>query len=93
MYGKVELEHVRHRAHGPFLLTHAIWHNGYGPCPETGLREGDDFCLCQHNSTDWDWVELTIIKCLNKGKNITETADLVMRLADRRKSNSRALLI
>ncbi len=31
-------ESVQHVDFGGFYLTHAIWHNGYGPCPETGVR-------------------------------------------------------
>ena len=84
MYGRVGMEHVRQTGHGPFLLTHAIWFNGYGACPETGIRCGDIFELCQHGSTDWDWIEGLIIRCLDKGKSAGETALFVMKLADRR---------
>ena len=93
-YGEIKSEYVTHCHYGEFIITHAIWHNGYGECPETGIRRGEAFCLCQHGSTNWLWVTETIIKCLDKGKTVTETAELVQKIADRRRDNAlRAVLL
>lgn len=84
MYGEPKMEKVGRRKAGPWLLTHAVWHNGYGACPETGVRWSlpdaggyhPGFNLIQHGWSDFDAAESFIIKALWKGWN----ADRIERL-------------
>lgn len=100
MYGKVELENLfqvvvtDHQSRGEdgehdyasWLLTHAIWHNGYGGSAETGIRQGDRFSLCQHGSHNWGQIAEWLTRCLISGRSMDVAARLVERLADRHRN-------
>lgn len=69
--GEPHSESVGRVDFGGFYLTHAIWHNGYGPCPETGIRSwaggSKDFQLIQHGSYNWPLITVVSLAALLKG--------------------------
>jgi hypothetical protein len=73
-----------------FYLTHSVWHNGYGACPETGVRSviagkvQDDFRLIQHGVRDFAWAEYWIIRCLRKRWDTSLICDFLQRAWKRR---------
>ena len=74
-----------------FFLTHSLWHNGYGACPETGVRSviagkvQDDFRLIQHNVRDFVFAEHYILKALRKGWSPSRVCDFVEHLFERKR--------
>lgn len=74
-----------------WYLSHAIWHNGYGPCPETGVRSvknGEvqtDFHLIQHNCPDFKFAEPIILRGLDKGWDALRISVFIERLRERRR--------
>ena len=74
------------------VLTHAIWHNGYGSNePETGLRlvggsgepVKDSFRLYQHYTRDFALAERLIVRSFRKGWDTIRTARLIEWLGKR----------
>lgn len=86
------MESISHTSEPDFYLTHTIWHNGYGKCPETGVRSVVDgvtvpnsFRLVQHGGFDFPFVESIILRGLRKGWDTYRIATLVEWLARRRR--------
>lgn len=79
--GEPYSESVQHVDFGGFYLTHAIWHNGYGACPETGVRSHasglKDFHLIQHNSRNWPLVTVVTLAALSKGWDSVRIGTLI----------------
>lgn len=81
------MESVGHVDFGGFYLTHTIWHNGYGACPETGVRSHanglKDFRLIQHNSPNWPLVTIVTLAGLSKGWDVERIARAIEGLRNR----------
>jgi hypothetical protein len=84
-------EAVRQTETEDYLLTHVLWHNGYGACPETGVRSvfngevRNDFHLIQHGVRDFVWAEYFILKALRKGWDTVRIAEFVEQLCERKR--------
>lgn len=70
-----------------FVLTHAIWCNGYGSHqPETGVRSVrngevcDDFHLIEHGVADFDWVTPILLRGLRKGWTYHRIGEVAWRV-------------
>lgn len=81
------MESVSRVNFGGYYLTHCIWHNGYGPCPETGVRSHaaglKDFRLIQHGSTNWPLVTIVTLAGLSKGWDECRIAKVIEGLTRR----------
>lgn len=88
-------ENMGHVDFGGFYLTHAIWHNGYGACPETGVRSHaaglKDFRLIQHNSRNWSLVTVVTLAALAKGWDQERIATIIGWLDYRYRARPRRL--
>jgi hypothetical protein len=91
MYTTPHMESIKQTKTEDYFLTHCIWHNGYGPCPETGARHvangglQKDFHLIQHGVRDFDFAEPIILRGLRKKWDVCRISDLIAWLYNRRR--------
>lgn len=100
------IQHVAEYKAPDLYLTHCIWHNGYGACPETGVRrvvngvvDRSSFELVQHSWHDFGAAQEIIIRGHRKGWDALRIANAMEFIRSRpaimadvkRKAQSRAL--